>query len=96
MRICSQRGKRHAFESDYRVAFDKEGMILAYSVELNSNCGAVADVSTSVLERAMLHAENSYHIENIKIIGRPCKTNLHPATAFRGFGGPQGIFALKA
>ncbi|NNJ31696.1 xanthine dehydrogenase molybdopterin binding subunit [Lacrimispora defluvii] len=89
-------GKRHAFESDYRVAFDKEGKILAYSVELNSNCGAVADVSTSVLERAMLHAENSYHIENIKIIGRPCKTNLHPATAFRGFGGPQGIFAIES
>ena len=89
-------GKRHAFESDYRVAFDKEGKILAYSVELNSNCGAVADVSTSVLERAMLHAENSYQIEHIKIIGRPCKTNLHPATAFRGFGGPQGIFAIES
>ena len=89
-------GKRHAFESDYRVAFDKEGKILAYCVELNSNCGAVADVSTSVLERAMLHAENSYHIENIRIIGRPCKTNLHPATAFRGFGGPQGIFAIES
>lgn len=89
-------GKRHAFESDYRVGFDKEGKILAYSVELNSNCGAVADVSTSVLERAMLHAENSYNIDNIRIIGRPCKTNLHPATAFRGFGGPQGIFAIES
>jgi len=44
----------------------------------------------------MLHAENSYHIENIKIIGRPCKTNIHPATAFRGFGGPQGIFAIES
>lgn len=92
--LCT--GKRHAFESCYRVAFDEEGRILAYSVELNSNCGAVADVSTSVLERAMLHAENSYRIENIKIIGRPCKTNLHPATAFRGFGGPQGIFAIES
>lgn len=89
-------GKRHAFESYYRVAFNDEGKILAYSIELNSNCGAVADVSTSVLERAMLHAENSYHIEHIKIIGRPCKTNLHPATAFRGFGGPQGIFAIES
>lgn len=89
-------GKRHGFESSYRVAFDDEGKILAYSVELNSNCGAVADVSTSVLERAMLHAENSYRIENIKIVGRPCKTNLHPATAFRGFGGPQGIFAIES
>lgn len=89
-------GKRHAFESDYRVAFDDKGKILAYSIALNSNCGAVADVSTSVLERAMLHAENSYHIEHIKVIGRPCKTNLHPATAFRGFGGPQGIFAIES
>ncbi len=92
--LCT--GKRHAFESDYRVAFDKEGRILAYCIELNSNCGAVADVSTSVLERAMLHAENSYQIENIRVIGRPCKTNLHPATAFRGFGGPQGIFAIES
>lgn len=88
-------GKRHAYESDYRVAYDNEGKILAYSVELNSNSGAVADCSTSVLERAMLHAENSYHIENIKVIGRPCKTNIHPATAFRGFGGPQGIFVIE-
>ncbi len=88
-------GKRHAFESDYKVAFDNEGRILAYQIELNSNCGAVADVSTSVLERAMLHADNTYNIENIRIIGRPCKTNLHPATAFRGFGGPQGIFAIE-
>lgn len=92
--LCT--GKRHAFESDYRVAFDKEGKILAYSIELNSNCGAVADVSTSVLERAMLHAENSYNLEHIRVIGRPCKTNLHPATAFRGFGGPQGIFAIES
>lgn len=92
--LCT--GKRHAFENYYRVAFDGEGKILAYSVELNSNCGAVADVSTSVLERAMLHAENSYQIENIRIIGRPCKTNLHPATAFRGFGAPQGIFAIES
>lgn len=88
-------GKRHAFENYYKVAFDRNGKILAYEVELNSNCGAVADVSTSVLERAMLHAENCYHIDNIRIIGRPCKTNLHPATAFRGFGGPQGIFAIE-
>jgi xanthine dehydrogenase large subunit len=92
--LCT--GKRHAFENYYRVAFDNEGKILAYEVELNSNCGAVADVSTSVLERAMLHAENSYRIDNIRIIGRPCKTNLHPATAFRGFGGPQGIFAIES
>lgn len=92
--LCT--GKRHAFENYYRVAFDTEGKILAYAVELNSNCGAVADVSTSVLERAMLHADNSYKIDNIKIIGRPCKTNLHPATAFRGFGGPQGIFAIES
>lgn len=89
-------GKRHAFENYYKAAFDNDGRILAYEVELNSNCGAVADVSTSVLERAMLHADNSYNIPNIRIIGRPCKTNLHPATAFRGFGGPQGIFAIES
>lgn len=89
-------GKRHAFQSYFKVAFDRGGKILAYEVELNSNCGAVADVSTSVLERAMLHADNCYQIANIRITGRPCKTNLHPATAFRGFGGPQGIFAIES
>ncbi|HEY9765751.1 MAG TPA: molybdopterin cofactor-binding domain-containing protein, partial [Chroococcales cyanobacterium] len=53
------------------------------------------DVSTSVLERAMLHADNAYHIPNVRIIGRPCKTNLPPNTAFRGFGGPQGVYAIE-
>ena len=89
-------GKRHAFESVYKAAFDHEGRILAYQVELQSNCGAVADVSTSVLERAMLHADNAYYIENMRVIGRPCRTNIHPATAFRGFGAPQGVLVIEA
>jgi len=89
-------GKRHAFESKYRVGFDDEGHILAYHVELQSNCGAFADASTSILERAMMHAENAYNIPNIRVIGKPCRTNIQPATAFRGFGAPQGIFAIES
>ncbi len=88
-------GKRHVYESRYKVAFDDTGKVLAYHVELQSNCGAVADVSTSVLERSMLHADNSYFIPNMRVIGRPCRTNIHPATAFRGFGAPQGILAVE-
>ncbi|MGE5708352.1 MAG: xanthine dehydrogenase molybdopterin binding subunit [Bacteroidota bacterium] len=88
-------GKRHAYQSPWKIAFDKGGHILGYSVELNADCGAVADVSTSVLERAMLHAENAYHIPNVRVIGRPCRTNLPPATAYRGFGGPQGVYAIE-
>lgn len=89
-------GKRHAYSSPWRIAFDGEGRILAWEVELRSNAGAVADVSTSVLERSMLHAENAYAIPSVRIIGRPCRTNLPPATAFRGFGAPQGVFAIES
>ena len=88
-------GKRHPFETYYKVGFNKEGKILAYSVELNANGGAYADISVAIIERAMLHADNAYYIPNIKIIGRPCRTNLVPNTAFRGFGAPQGIFAIE-
>ncbi|MCE1246393.1 MAG: xanthine dehydrogenase molybdopterin binding subunit [Firmicutes bacterium] len=88
-------GKRHVFESTYRVGFDDNGKILAFDVVLCSNAGAVADASTSILERAMLHADNIYNIDNIRVIGKPCRTNLHPATAFRGFGGPQGILVIE-
>lgn len=88
-------GKRHQFVSPYKVAFDDEGRILALHVELNANGGATADATTSILERGMLHSENAYMIENHRVIGRPCRTNLPPATAFRGFGAPQGIFMIE-
>lgn len=88
-------GKRHPYLTRYRAGFDKTGRILAYSAELNSNGGAYTDLSMAILERSMLHAENAYYIPNVRIIGRACRTNLPPNTAFRGFGAPQGIFAIE-
>lgn len=91
----SYTGKRHPFRSSYRVGADKNGKILAYEVEFCSNGGAFADVSIPVLQRAMFHADNAYFIPNAKIVGKACKTNLPPNTAFRGFGAPQGIFTIE-
>jgi len=89
-------GKRHPYEGHWRIAFDREGRILAYEVDLRSNAGAVADCSTSILERSMLHADNAYFLPHVRIVGRACRTNLPPATAFRGFGAPQGVFAIES
>ncbi|MBP7126901.1 xanthine dehydrogenase molybdopterin binding subunit [Myxococcota bacterium] len=89
-------GKRHPYEGHWRIAFDDEGRILAYEVDLRSNAGAVADCSTSILERSMLHADNAYFLPHVRITGRACRTNLPPATAFRGFGAPQGVFAIES
>jgi xanthine dehydrogenase large subunit len=88
-------GKRHPFQNSYKVAFDDNGLISAMKVDLFSNGGAAADLSTSILERAMLHSDNSYYIPNVEINGRACRTNLPPNTAFRGFGGPQGTLNME-
>jgi xanthine dehydrogenase molybdopterin binding subunit len=88
-------GKRHRFLSKYQVGFTDEGKILVYSVELNSDAGAATDLSRAILERAMLHAENAYFIPNARIIGNAYRTNLPSNTAFRGFGGPQGMAVIE-
>ncbi|MEI6695719.1 MAG: xanthine dehydrogenase molybdopterin binding subunit [Bacteroidota bacterium] len=88
-------GKRHRFSSDYEIGFDDNGMITAYKVFLNADAGATADLSMAILERAVLHADNAYFIPNILVIGKAWKTNLPPNTAFRGFGGPQGIAVIE-
>ena len=89
-------GKRHPFKSNWQVGFDADGKIEAWDIELMCNGGAYADLSIAILERAMFHAENIYHIPNTRIRGRACRTNLPPNTAFRGFGGPQGIFVRES
>ncbi len=88
-------GKRHRFLSKYKIGFNGEGKIIVYSVELNSDAGTATDLSRAILERAMLHAENSYFIPNTRIIGKAYKTNLPSNTAFRGFGGPQGMAVIE-
>jgi xanthine dehydrogenase large subunit len=88
-------GKRNPFENIYRVAFDEKGQILGLDVELYSDSGAYADLSTSIMERAMLHSDGSYFIPHIKVVGQVCKTNHHSNTAFRGFGGPKGVATVE-
>ncbi|MEI6749417.1 MAG: xanthine dehydrogenase molybdopterin binding subunit [Bacteroidales bacterium] len=88
-------GKRHPFLADYEIGFNDEGRILAYKLELNSNAGSSTDVSLAILERAMLHADNAYYIPDVCIVGRAWKTNLPSNTAFRGFGGPQGMAVIE-
>ncbi len=88
-------GKRNPFENRYRVGFDAEGNLLALDVELYSDAGAYADLSTSIMERAMLHSDNAYYIPNFRVTGQVCKTNHHSHTAFRGFGGPKGVATVE-
>ena len=88
-------GKRHPYLSRYRVGFDSEGRIEALALDLYSDGGCAADLSSAVMERSMLHADNAYFIPNIAVSGTVCRTNLPSNTAFRGFGGPQGIAAIE-
>ncbi len=89
-------GKRHPYKTWYRVGYDDEGRIDAIELKYFSNGGAFADLSTGIMERTLLHADNAYFLPNVKTAGRICKTNLPPNTAFRGFGGPQAIAALES
>ena len=89
-------GKRHAYRTAWEVGFDDEGRILGYQVEFHSAGGAAADLSTSIMERSMLHVDNAYWLEHVDIRGQVCFTNHAPATAFRGFGGPQGMAVTES
>ncbi|MFH1527915.1 MAG: molybdopterin cofactor-binding domain-containing protein [Bacteroidota bacterium] len=89
-------GKRHPYSADYKIGFDKKNKIAAYEVVYYQNSGAVADLSSAILERTLFHAANTYFIPNLKATGFPCKTNLPPFTAFRGFGGPQAMFVIES
>lgn len=89
-------GKRHPFEAEYKVSFDEKGKITGLKVMLMSDGGAYADLSSSILERAMFHMDSAYYLENCHIDGVCYKTNNHSNTAFRGFGGPQGTMAMES
>ncbi len=88
-------GKRHDFVIDYDVGFDDTGRILGIQFEFASRCGMSADLSGPVNDRAMFHCDNAYFLENVRIVSHRCKTNTVSNTAFRGFGGPQGMFAIE-
>ena len=89
-------GKRHDFEVDYDVGFDASGRIQAVDLGLASRCGYSADLSAPVNDRAMFHVDNCYYLENLRIVSHRCKTHTVSNTAFRGFGGPQGMLAIEA
>ncbi|WP_456378197.1 xanthine dehydrogenase molybdopterin binding subunit [Lutibacter sp.] len=89
-------GKRHPYESTFKIGLSKDLKIQAYEVEFLQNSGAAADLSPAIAERTLFHATNSYFIPNVTTTVHSCKTNLPPNTAFRGFGGPQGMFVIEA
>jgi xanthine dehydrogenase large subunit len=88
-------GKRHDFVIDYDVAFDDAGRIQALDASFAARCGFSADLSGPVTDRALFHADNAYFYPNVRLNSHPMKTNTVSNTAFRGFGGPQGVIAAE-
>lgn len=87
-------GKRHDFLNRYQLGINDDGKILAADIELAGFCGYTADLSDAIVDRAMFHVDNAYNLHDTRVIGHRCRTNTVSNTAFRGFGGPQGmIFA---
>lgn len=91
----STSGQRHPFRGDWKVGVSAEGKLLAMEVDIYSNGGHFTDLSIAVMQRAMTHVDNCYMIPNVHIRGFVCRTNTVPNTAFRGFGGPQGLFITE-
>ncbi|WP_159911028.1 xanthine dehydrogenase molybdopterin binding subunit [Pantoea sp. 18069] len=89
-------GKRHPFAYEYDVGFDDSGRITGLQLEMLVNCGFSADLSGPVADRAIFHADNAYFLSDVEIASYRCKTNTQSHTAFRGFGGPQGVIVIEA
>lgn len=89
-------GKRHPYSADYKIGLDKDLKIVSYEAVFYQNAGASADLSPPVLERTLFHCTNSYYVPNVTATAYSCRTNLPPNTAFRGFGGPQGMFVIES
>ncbi|HVC62116.1 MAG TPA: xanthine dehydrogenase molybdopterin binding subunit [Acetobacteraceae bacterium] len=90
-----QTGKRHDFRIDYDVGFDAEGRILGIEFIQAARCGYSPDLSAAIADRAMFHADNCYYLDNARIVSHRCKTHTVSNTAFRGFGGPQGMMGIE-
>jgi xanthine dehydrogenase large subunit len=88
-------GKRHDFRVDYRVGFDDAGVIQGISTSYHARAGCSADLTSGVVDRTMFHADNSYWLPEVRIHSRRLKTNTVSNTAFRGFGGPQGMLGME-
>jgi xanthine dehydrogenase large subunit len=96
MEDMAMTGKRHPYSSDFKIGLNKDLKIVAYDVTFYQNAGAAADLSPAVMERTLFHSTNTYFIPNVKATAYSCRTHLPPNTAFRGFGGPQGMFVIEA
>lgn len=88
-------GKRHPFAYEYDVGFDDTGRLTGLKLMMAVNCGFSADLSGPVADRAVFHADNAYFLEDVEIASYRCKTNTQSNTAFRGFGGPQGMIVIE-
>ncbi len=88
-------GKRHPFAYRYDVGFDDTGRLCGLQLDMLANCGFSADLSGPVADRAIFHADNAYFLEDVAISSYRCKTNTQSHTAFRGFGGPQGVIVIE-
>ncbi|WP_448206250.1 xanthine dehydrogenase molybdopterin binding subunit [Azospirillum sp. sgz302134] len=88
-------GKRHDFFVQYDVGFDEDGRIQGLEMDLAGRCGMSLDLSNGVVDRAMFHADNAYYLPAARVTGHRCKTHTVSNTAFRGFGGPQGVIAIE-
>lgn len=88
-------GKRHPFENNYRVGFDNNGQIKGINIEVNGNCGYSPDLSDAIVDRAMFHSDNAYFLDQATVTGNRCKLNTVSHTAYRGFGGPQGMMTIE-
>ena len=89
-------GKRHPFAYEYTVGFDDSGLLSGLKLVLLTNCGFSADLSGPVADRAVFHSDNAYFLADVDIASYRCKTNTQSHTAFRGFGGPQGVIVIEA
>jgi len=91
-----QTGKRHDFHNRYRIGFSRDGRLEAADIELSAMCGFSPDLSDGIVDRAMFHATNAYYVPHTTITGHRCRTHTVSNTAFRGFGGPQGMVTAEA
>ncbi len=89
-------GKRHPFHNRYRLAIDNQGVLQGGEITLIGDCGYSPDLSDAIVDRAMFHADNAYSLGDAQVVGHRAKTHTASNTAFRGFGGPQGMMIIEA
>lgn len=88
-------GKRHPYRAEYEVGFSGNGLITALKAAFYSNGGATTDLSPGIMDRTLFHVDNAYFLPHVLLTGRICRTHLPSNTAFRGFGGPQGVAVVE-